>query len=156
MMLNEMQQRTVARYDKDFALWLEGQAAALREGRLRDLDALNLAQELAALGNSERREIRSRLKQIATHLLKLQYQPDPAAPSCRSVIGAQVSEMEDVFEDSPSLRRELPAFIAKAYHRARALASDDTGLPLATFPQDPTPEFEDALEAALRGEDFRF
>ena len=148
-----MQRQTTVPYKTDFALWLTTQAAALREGRFGDLDAANIAEELDSLGNSDRREIRSRLKQVAAQLLKYQYQPERAT-SWRSTIVVQVSDIEDVFEDSPSLRRELPAFIAKAYPRARKLASDETGLPIETFPEQPTAEFERAIEAALRGADF--
>jgi hypothetical protein len=50
----------------------------------------------------------------------------------------------------------MPEFIRTGYLRGRKLASMETGLPLATFPEAPTPEFERALQAALAGEDFEF
>lgn len=89
-----MQRQTTVPYKTDFALWLTTQAAALREGRFGDLDAANIAEELDSLGNSDRREIRSRLKQVAAQLLKYQYQPERAT-SWRSTIVVQVSDIED-------------------------------------------------------------
>jgi hypothetical protein len=152
-----MQQRTPAAatdYDGDFARWAEAQAAALREGRFADLDLAKLTEEIEDLSNRKQDEIRSRLKQIAAHILKFQYQPERATPSWRETIVEQADAIEDVFDDSPSLRRELPAFIAKAYPRACRLASRETTLPITTFPATPTPQFERALHAVLAGEDF--
>jgi len=51
--------------------------------------------------------------------------------------------------DSPSLRRELPAYILRAYADARVDASGETGLPIEAFPPAPAPEVQRALEAAL-------
>jgi hypothetical protein len=143
-----------AGYEIDFALWAQTQAAALREGRFADLDLPHLLEEIDDLSGSLRREIRSRIKQIAAHLLKSQYQTKRATPSWETTIRVQVSEIDGILEDSPSLRREMPEFIATGYCRGRKLASIETELPLATFPQTPTPEFERALRAALVGDDF--
>src|SRR5450631_979245 len=41
-----MQHRAATRYDTDFALWIEDQVAALRDGRFGDLDVTNLVEEL--------------------------------------------------------------------------------------------------------------
>ena len=149
-----MQRTAPAGYDDDFALWSEEQAVALREGRFTELDLPHLLEEIDDLSGSIRREIRSRLKQITAHLLKVQYQPDRATPSWETTVRVQSSEIDDLIEDSPSLRREMPEFIATSYRRGRKLASSETGLPIATFPQTPTPEFNRALAAALAGDGF--
>jgi hypothetical protein len=151
-----MQRTAPAGYDSDFTLWAEEQAVALREGRFADLDMPHLLEEIDDLSNRKRDAIRSQLKRIAAHLLKFQYQPERATPSWSDSIIDGAEAIEDAFDDSPSLRRELPAFIAKAYPRARRQASKETNLPIATFPEAPTPEFERALQAALAGEDFGF
>jgi hypothetical protein len=39
-----------------------------------------------------------------------------------------------MLEESPSMARELPTLLMKGYPLARQWASDDTHLPLATFP----------------------
>jgi hypothetical protein len=149
-----MQRTAPAGYNADFALWAESQAAALREGRFADVDLPHLLEEIDDLSGSIRREIRSRLKQIAAHLLKFQFQPERATSSWKTTIRVQASEIDDLLDESPSLRREMPAFIATGYRQGRKLASIETGLPLATFPPTPTPAFERALAAGLAGDDF--
>ena len=151
-----MQRTAAAGYDSDFALWAHEQAVALRERRLADLDLEHIAEEMDGLASSERREIQSRLKQIGAHLLKFEHQPERATPSWRETIIEQADEIEAVLEASPSLRREMPDFMARAYARARRVASRETRLSLTTFPIAPTPEFERALHAALAGEEFGF
>jgi len=145
---------TAAGYDADFALWVQDQAAALRDGRLGDVDAVKVAEEIEALVSSNRREIGRRLTLAAMHLLKLEFQPEKKTRSWISTIRVQTRDVERILKESPSLRREMPAFIAEAYADARQDASDETGLPIVTFPKTQTPEFERALRAALAGEDF--
>jgi hypothetical protein len=151
-----MQRTAAAGYDSDFALWAEEQAASLREGRFADLDLANLIEEIDDLSNRKRDAIRSRLIILATHLLKWQYQPELASRSWRNTIREQSRRIARLLKDSPSLRREMRDFTLEAYADARAKASDETDLLLATFPETPTPEFERALKAALAGEDFAF
>ena len=119
------------------------------EKKALGVDVANVAEEIESLGRAERHEIKSRLAQIGLHLLKQQYQPERATPSWANTIFEQADEIQARLEESPSLQREMPAFMAAAYPRARRKAQRETGLPAATFPKTPTPEFEAALAAAL-------
>jgi hypothetical protein len=142
-----------AGYDADFALWVQDQAAALRDGRFGDVDVANVVEELEALVHSNRRDIVRRLTLVAMHLLKLEFQPAKETRSWRNTIRVQARNVEEILADSPSLRRELPEFTAKAYANARKDAAGETGLPIGTFPPTPTPAFERALNVALSGDD---
>ena len=62
-------------YQTDYYRWLEEQAELLREGRLEDLDALNLIEEFDELAVGERASVESHTETIIEHLLKLQYSP---------------------------------------------------------------------------------
>ena len=148
-------QRTLpaAGYEADFALWVAEQAAALREGRFVDVDAANVIDELEGLIKRDRRSVRRRLALVAMHLLKLEFQPERATRSWRNTIRVQARAVERILADSPSLRREMPDFVAEAYADARQDAAGETGLPIGTFPQAPTPGFERALAAVLAGND---
>lgn len=150
------QPTTAAGYDNDLALWVEAQTAALRAGRWADVDVANVTAELEDLVSSNRREILRRLTLVAMHLLKLDCQREKKTRSWISTIRVQSREVEEILVDSPSLRRELPGLIAKAYANARKDASDEAGLPIGTFPQTPTSAFQRALSAALAGDDFEF
>jgi hypothetical protein len=121
-----------ALYDADFLLWSKQQADALRAaargGSNQKLDWENLAEEIEDLGKSTRRELRSRLLVILEHLAKLEYSPavEPRAGWVET-IDRERSHIEDLLEDSPSLRGELAQMIEKARVRAARLAA--RGLP---------------------------
>jgi Domain of unknown function DUF29 len=121
-------------YDTDFVRWTEQQAATLRAGRLDALDLANLAEEIESLGKRDRRRLKSRLTVLLTHLLKWHRQPEQRSGSWDSTIRTQRTDVHQLLEDSPSLRREVPQMIAERYEIARRNAAAETGLPLATFP----------------------
>jgi hypothetical protein len=61
-------------YGADYAQWCAEQGALLRAGRVDAVDRENLAEEIESLGRSDKREIRSRLKELLLHLLKWHFQ----------------------------------------------------------------------------------
>lgn len=143
------------RYDTDFYQWTQEQAALLTA---RDADALdfeNLAEEIRSLGASDRRELHTRLYQLLLHLLKWQYQPAGrrTGHSWRSSIREQRRRLALVLRESPSLRRTVPAVLTEEYPEAREAASDETGLPLATFPATCSWTPEQVLDADFWPED---
>src|SRR5271166_6645738 len=106
-------------YDTDLHEWTKEQADALRRRAANELDWDNLAEEIESLGNSERREIRSRLKNLLVHLLKWKYQPEGQCGSWRGSIREARAQIEEVLLDNPSLR-PLPAeSLSRAYAYAR-------------------------------------
>jgi hypothetical protein len=125
-------------YETDFYTWTQTQAAALRAKDWAALDIENVAEEIESLGRSDRRAITHQLERLLLHLLKWVYQPQERARRGRSWGGSirQARQaIADLIEESPSLR-DLPAErLARAYTRARLQAMEQTGLPLATFPE---------------------
>jgi hypothetical protein len=119
-----------ALYDEDFVRWTVEQATALRRAKGSNLllDWENLAEEIESLGKSDRRELRSQITRILRHLLKLEASPavEPRA-NWRATIREARAEIEGVLEDSPSLRGEAEAIIAKQIRAAAELAADDLG-----------------------------
>jgi hypothetical protein len=152
-----MQQETApGLYESDFALWAEEQAAALREGRLGDLDLENLAEEIADLARRQRSALLSRLIKLEFHLLKLQYQPEAASKSWHNTIREQARKIRRLLKETPSMRRLMYEFSAEAYADAREQAADETELPLATFPEAAAPELWEALLQAIGKDAFIF
>jgi hypothetical protein len=125
---------TTPNYETDFSAWLEAQAGYLRAKDWAALDLEHLAEEIDAMAKQQQHAIRSHLVILLQHLLKWRYQADHQGTSWRSSITNARVEIELYLEDNPSLRRLLPDFLAWAYPRARELAADETGLPLARFP----------------------
>jgi len=117
-------------YDHDFVLWTEEQAAALRQAEAAQtnlpLDWENLAEEIESLGKSQRAALRSQLRRILRHLFKLEASPaiEPRRGWEESIRDARV-EIEDILQDSPSLRRHIERLIADQMSVAAMLAAAD-------------------------------
>jgi len=115
-------------YERDFVRWTEEQAAALRAaaalGTNLPLDWENLAEEIDSLGRSLKHELRSRLMTILEHLLKLQHSPatDPRRGWMETISRERVL-VEDLLEESPSLRAELDKAIEQTKPKATRLAT---------------------------------
>lgn len=121
-------------YEQDFFEWTQTTAALIRAGKWQAVDRESVAEEIESLGKRDRRDLGSRLQVLVTHLLKWRYQPAERSGSWRGTIDDQRTEILDLLEDSPSLRRQLPAILAQRYPRSRAKASGETGLAAETFP----------------------
>ena len=58
-------------HERDFYAWTQEQAAPLRQGQLDCLDLEYLAEEIEALGRSERRELANRLEILLLFIIPL-------------------------------------------------------------------------------------
>jgi hypothetical protein len=123
-------------YDQDFYAWCLTTATLIRAGKWHDVDPEALAEEIESLGKSQHRELASRLDVLVMHLLKWRYQPErrQEGHSWRSTIRTQRRELRRLLQQNPSLVPQVAPIMAEGYEDARLEASDDTGLPLATFP----------------------
>jgi Domain of unknown function DUF29 len=126
---------TTPDYDTDFYAWTQAQAAAIRAKEVAALDVEHLAAAIETLGMNEKRAISRQLQRLLAHLLKWCYQPTHRTPSWRRTIRQARDAIADVLETSHSLRTYPAQRVPLAYRRARRDAADDTGLPLATFPE---------------------
>jgi len=124
-------------YEYDFFAWTQTTGALIRAGKWYDLDREALAEEVESLGRSEYRELEHRLDGLLMHLLKWHYQPSgrQTGHSWRSTIREHRRQLTRLLRDSPSLRPRMATVLPENYANARVDASDETGLPLATFPQ---------------------
>lgn len=137
---------TQADYDVDYHAWLTSNAALLRAGRLADIDAMQIAEELDDMGKSERRAIESWLKVLILHLLKWRLQPMRRGVSWQQSIDNARDEIVQRLQDSPSLKPRLDEMIAARYSAVRRMAMRETGLPLDTFPESCPFAVEDLLD----------
>jgi hypothetical protein len=119
---------TTQLYEEDFVRWTEQQSRALREaaavGTNLSLDWENLAEEIESLGVSQRRELRSRLAVILEHLMKVEHSPavDPQR-GWVDTIGRERLNIEDLLQQSPSLKRQVGAIIEELKPRVARLAT---------------------------------
>lgn len=116
------------RYNTDVAAWAVQQADLLRRRAANALDWDNLAEEIEAVGISQRREVASRLTLICHHLLKWQFQPEHQSRSWQATIRTQRRDLGRVLKDSPSLRPYAAAELDDAFSASREDAENETGL----------------------------
>lgn len=112
------------RYEDDFYAWTQYQAEVLRTLRTRDnrFDREHLAEEIEDLGNSERDTVRSQVRRILIHCLKLAHSPaqDPRFDWMASIIDARAVLGDKL---SPSLRRDIETRLPRLYADARKQAA---------------------------------
>jgi hypothetical protein len=121
-------------YERDYHLWTKGQASALREQRLGEIDWENVAEEIESLGRLDKRAIASDLNVVLLHLLKLAFQPGAAKRGWRSSVIEHRRRIAQLIDDSPSLRAYPAEVLSDEYRVARAKAADETGLPEESLP----------------------
>ncbi len=119
-------------YDTDISIWSERQGELLRRratGELvneAELDWRNIAEEIEALGKSDRRELRNRIATLLDHLIRLQASPatSPRA-GWRKTVREQRRGIQTLLKESPSLGPGVPVIIGEELSGAReeALAS---------------------------------
>ena len=114
------------RYDEDFYAWTQYQAEVLRSMRTRDnrFDRDNVAEEIETVGRNERDAVRSQVRRILEHFLKLTHSPasEPRYGWKGSIIDAR-AELDDKL--SPTLRHDLVAVLGKLYATARRRVAAD-------------------------------
>ncbi len=99
-------------YHADYDAWTQQQAAILRRLAASrtpsDLDLENLAAEVADLGKSECRAVRSQMRRLLEHLLKLEYgtSANPRAGWRCTILDPSIELKDDL---TPTLRRDLEA-----------------------------------------------
>ena len=125
---------TTIQYEEDFNSWLMTNAALLRERKFMKIDAENIAEELEAMGRSEKRELISRLSVLIAQLLKWKYQAVRRTRSWKNTISNQRIDINDLLEDSPSLHHNIQEKISKAYKKARLMAEDEIRIDKERFP----------------------
>jgi hypothetical protein len=122
------------RYETDFFGWLHAQARHLRNRDYERLDTANLAEELEGLARSDKRALRSHLRQLICHLLKMQFQAQKRSRSWILTATRARDDISELLNESPSLRTQLKEMTESVYPQALRLASAQTKLPPAHFP----------------------
>jgi hypothetical protein len=112
-------------YDHDLQLWIEQTIDQLKNSEFELLDIEHLIEELIDLGNSQKNRLKSNLKILLAHLLKLRVQsdaPDMIKGSWYSSILEHRQRVLDNLLDTPSLKGFLGEALEKAYTDGRKLA----------------------------------
>ncbi|SPE37072.1 conserved hypothetical protein [Candidatus Sulfopaludibacter sp. SbA6] len=122
-------------YDADFSEWAVRNAELLRSGHVDEADLEHIAEEIEDLSKGRLRVLESAVIQILMQFLKYEKQPAKRSRSWLASIGKQRVKIRRVVRESPSLRPQLPEILAECYSDAVKLASIETGIARAEFPE---------------------
>lgn len=123
------------RYEDDLYSWVKEQMALLRSGRLDEIDALNIAEELSDVGNEQLDKLESAIAVLTLHLLKWEYQPERRSRSWQLSVREQRRRIHRVLKKNPGLKPMISEAIQEGYADGRDRALDETGLPDEALPE---------------------
>ncbi len=136
-------------YETDYNLWVLETVKHLQNRDPAALDWEHLIEEVADLGRRDKKRLKSLMRNLIEHLLKLRYweaERDRNGAHWKGEIANFRKQIRDELEDSPSLRRYLEEIYPQCYEDAREIASIRSQLPLDQFPQAPEPPLKEVLE----------
>lgn len=133
-------------HGRDLYAWVQRQVAALREGRIADLDLENLAEEIHDVGSERLSKVRSGFRIVLVHMLKWDHRPEKRTRRWTTSIATHRSDIADIIEANPSLRRRRAELMQRAYKNARLEAADETGLKRAAFPVECAYTLDEVLD----------
>lgn len=122
-------------YECDYCVWLASMSQFLREGKFTELDIPNLLEELDDMSGSQRDALESNLEIVLMHLLKYRFQSQLRSRSWLLTIFEHRNRLKKAFKRSPSLQRYYQEVFVECYQTARKMASLETGLLMADFPE---------------------
>jgi len=121
-------------HDTDYLQWIETTVEKLQSQDYANVDWENLIEEIADMGRSERRSLKSNLIVILVHLLKWQFQPEKRSGSWEGSIIEHRRRVKEALDDSPSLKSYLENIFAECYAQAVKQAKAETSLSMESFP----------------------
>ena len=143
------QQAAPARYDRDLYSWTLQQAELLRAGRVAELDALNIAEELDDVGHAQYEKLESALRVILLHLLKWDHQRKRRSRSWSLSIAVQRRQVLRVLRKNPGLESLVEEAVTEAYAIARIEAAAQTLLEEDTFPLECPYSWSEIMERKI-------
>lgn len=148
-MVTELKTETKTLYDIDFNLWVLETVEQLKNNDFNALDLENLIEEVEDLSKRDKRKLKSLLKILLEHLLKLKYweaEKERCKGHWRGEIANFRQQIRYQLEDSPSLKPYIKSIFVESYQDARHTASERSQLPIANFPEKPIAPLEQILD----------
>jgi predicted transcriptional regulator len=136
-------------YDTDYNLWVLETGKKLENKDLDSLDWENLIEEVLDLSRRDKKKLKSLLRHLWEHLLKIKYWQSEIERNKGHWQGEIINfqkQIKDELQDSPSLKRYLSEIYEECYQDGREIASKRSQLPLNTFPEKPIAPLEQILD----------
>jgi hypothetical protein len=142
--------RAAPLYERDPYAWSLEQARLLREGRLDEIDADNVAEEILDVGRNEYDKLESALTVLLMHMLKWDYQSDKRTGSWETTIIEQRHRVERQLAENPSLKSRRQEAVREAYQAARLRASGEADIDLKEFPENCPYDWDTILKRTFK------
>ena len=142
-------------YKDDLFGWVEDQVALLNSGRLSEIDAVNIADELGDVGNEQYDKLESAIRIVLLHLLKWDHQPERRSRSWVGSIVEQRRRVARVLKKNPGLKPHTAEAVTEGYEDARTDAAVETGQPETSFPDTCPYSWDDILNRSIVLDDLR-
>jgi hypothetical protein len=143
------------RYADDLYGWVEDQIALLKNGRLSEIDADNIAEELSDVGNEQYDKLESAIRVVLLHLLKWDHRPSHRSRSWVLSIREHRRRIGRVLRKNPSLKPSIEEAMGEAYENARDDAMRETDLAPSAFPVQCAYNWEMVVKRAVEFDDVR-
>lgn len=148
-MVVESKQEQKQLYETDYNLWVLATVKQLQNQDFETLDLENLIDEVFDLSRREKQKLRSLLKILVEHLLKLKYWQsqvkDNEAHWKREILNFR-QQLQEILADSPSLKPYIKEVYPECYQKGRQLAATASELPLESFPFEPIADLNQVLD----------
>jgi hypothetical protein len=132
--------------EADLYSWAVRQAELLREGRLVEIDAAAIAEEIGDVGEEQNHRLESARRAAMLHLLKWDHQPERRSRSWTLTILEQRRHTLRQFQKNPGLKSRLEEALVTAYDDARGEAAGETGPPMRLFPTTRPFDYAEIME----------
>jgi hypothetical protein len=142
-------------YKDDLFGWVEDQVALLKAGRIGEIDALNIADELADVGSEQYDKLESAVRVILLHFLKWDHQAERRSRSWVGSVVEQRRRVARVLKKNPGLKPHIAEAMAEGYEDARTEAAVETGISEQTFPSNCPYSWEDVVSRTIALDDLR-
>ncbi|MBO0348583.1 DUF29 domain-containing protein [Phormidium pseudopriestleyi FRX01] len=136
-------------YDNDYNLWVIETVKQLEKRDFDSVDWQNLIEEVSDLSRRQKKKLKSLLRNLWSHLLKLTYWESEVERNqfhWKGEIRNFRQQIQDELEDSPSLKNYLQEIHGECYQDAIEIVSDKSQLPLSHFPETLTGTLEQVLD----------
>ncbi len=140
-------------YDTDFYLWTQKTLIDLKNVSSKDeLDIQNLMKEIEGIRSSLRRELKNKLIEMLSQLLKFKVQISHQTISACCFMEVTRQEINDLIEESQSLKNFADKILVECYKRAIIKVSSETGFAPESFPEELPWSLKDILEYPYEAE----
>lgn len=123
-----------ARYEDDLYTWANEQVALLRAGRLDEIDAENIAEELGDVGAEQYDKLESVLEVLLMHILKWDHQPERRSRSWSLTILEQRRRITKQLRKNPGLESRLAEAVEDGFELGRIRAAREMRVGLESLP----------------------